>query len=491
MAPSRLLSCSALVARFVLTVLLAGGTRHLAAQSPLSPQGKPFYLDLSAEGISTPKRLFYVEKVIDGRGGQTAIGLINHGLNNKPAAVLFRNGLEPELTAWLQQQMPPRPTDHPVALCVRQLRVGEAITLKGLGTKAMATADLVADVYERQPDGYHFVCNVADRISTRGVNADYDHIRHLASLLERCLAQASAANWEAAARRPARTLAQLPIDRPQAGRPAIVRAVAPRAGVYFTVEDFLANRPDTTAVLQLDTVRAGSFSNTAADWEGTLLLKAQVRTAGGDRVNKNNVWGFSDGRQAYMRQVNLYRPLTRQAEFFTFVGAAPVDVDAMNQQAKRFAENQGFGGGGALGGALFSGAGLGTTGQPVVYGLDWRTGLASPMLGPGLPPRHDTAFVYVYRPLGGPREAQRLLLNDHEVGQLQPGQYLELMWPHFGRPMRLSVGTPGGPTVLLAPSTTAANYVRLVPNAPLSPWQWMPARQGEAEVDALEKQRAR
>ncbi|UOQ96956.1 hypothetical protein MUN81_17135 [Hymenobacter sp. 5317J-9] len=470
--------------RFALTVCFTLGALRLAAQSPLSPQGKPFYLDLHAERIAVPERNFYIEQVVDGRGAQTAIGLINHGLNNNFAAVLFRNGLEPELTTWLQQQVTQRPTDRPVVLCVRQLRVGEIVTVKALGYASTATADLVADVYEHRPDGYHFVSNVADRISTRGVSADYEHIRHLAGLLEKCLYQASKANLDAAAKRPARTLAQLVAERPQVARPAILRAAYPRAGVYYTVEDFLANRPDSTASVDLDTVRSARVGGNSSEWDGTVLLKAQVRTAAGARVNKNNVWGFSDGWQSYIRHVNLYHPLSQQAEIFTFVGAAPVDVAAQNQQAKRTAENQGLGGG------FFGGQLVGTTGKPIVYGVDWRSGLAAPVLNASTRPRHDTAFVYVYRPLGGPPAPQRLLLNDREVGQLKPGQYLELVWPHFGRPMRLSVGTPGGPALLLAPSTTAANYVRLGPRA-ASPWEWMPARQGEAEVDALEKQRSR
>jgi hypothetical protein len=92
--------------------------------------------------------------------------------------------------------------------------------------------------------------------------------------------------------------------------------------------------------------------------------------------------------------------------------------------------------------------------------------------------------------LGGPPEPQRLFLNDNEVGQLRPGQYLELPWPHFGRVLRLSVATPGGPALLIAPSAFAANYIRLLPGTAGLPWQWMPPRQGAAEVDALEKQRA-
>ncbi|WP_216726639.1 hypothetical protein [Hymenobacter siberiensis] len=72
------------------------------------------------------------------------------------------------------------------------------------------------------------------------------------------------------------------------------------------------------------------------------------------------------------------------------------------------------------------------------------------------------------------------------MGQLQPGAFLELTWRHLGDIVRLSLNSPNGPTLLLGPSTTIANYVKLRSGAALTPWQVVPATQGEAEVDALE-----
>ena len=93
----------------------------------------------------------------------------------------------------------------------------------------------------------------------------------------------------------------------------------------------------------------------------------------------------------------------------------------------------------------------------------------------------------MFRPPGGPAGPQRIRLNDHEVGQLRPGEYLELMWPYFGHPARLAVDFPGNPAILLAPSTTEATYIRLQPSAALTPWQVMTPREGGAAVDALER----
>ncbi|MDO7854283.1 hypothetical protein [Hymenobacter convexus] len=461
--------------------LLAGAAAPAMAQTDHSaPHAKPYYLDLKEQTILLPERDWYVAQVIDARPGQSAIGVINHGISNKQRAVLFEQGLVPELTAWLQQQAPRADPNHAVVLCVRQLRVGELVDGKSWG--GTSSADLVADVYAAHPDGYHFVRNVADRISAPGVSLDFEHSVRLATLLGNCLRQLAVVDWAAADKRPARTLAQLATDRPQAARPAIARVGAPRRGVYFTVDDFLANQPDTLTRLQLDTLRANTLAaGSASEWRGTMVLKVHARSATGSRVPGREVWGFSDGRQAYVRQLNFYRPLTRQADCYTFVGAAPIDMMAMNQRNKKLLENS-LAGLGHFGGNMND-----QTGQPMVYSLDLRTGLVAPFLTPGQPLRKDTAFVYVYRPASAPDAAQRVFLNDHEVGQLRPGEYLELPWPHLGRPMRLSMGTLGGPATLAVPSTATANYVKLLNASATSPWQWMPARQGEADVDALER----
>ncbi|MBO2009381.1 hypothetical protein [Hymenobacter negativus] len=450
------------------------------------PHAQSYYLDLSKETISLPARTLYVEQVLDARVGHPVIGIIYRGMYDKQAPVLFRKSLEMDLTAWLQQQLPSRSTDHAVVLCVRQLSVSE--TVHGTTKGAVASADLIADIYAHQPDGYHFVRTVADQVAGNGIYINSNHAAHLAKVLQSCLFQVLDTDW--ARPQPARTLAQLSTDKPHGmARPAILQVAVPQRGIYFNLEQFLTNQPDTTAELRIDTVgvhgvttilEPGVPTGNNSEWKGTAVLRARMHTAKGDRIPPRQVWGFSDGRQAYFRQINYYRPLTRQGDFYLFVGAAPVDVTAANQRARNNAVM-----GGAVG-AYASGP-MGNTGQPTVYALDIRTGQTGLFPAPGQLVKHDTAFVYVYRPIGGSPEPQRVLVDDHQIGQLRPGESLEIPWPHFGRAMRIGAGTPGGPALLLAPSTATANYVRLQPSSAFTPWQVMPARQGEAEVDALEK----
>ena len=485
--------------------ILLGLLMLLTVRPPARAQ--VYYLDVSQQAISVPGRMMYVEQVVDGRAGQPAIGMLYKGLHDKPAAVLFQQSMANELTAWLRKQLPQRPTDQGVVLCVRQLRVAETVESTPLTSNTTAKADLAADVYVHLPDGYHFVRSLADHTSSAGIWANSDHAVHLAQLFQRCLAQLTAADWAASATRPVRTLAQLAASRPTAAFAPVLRAAVPRGGVYHTVEQFIANQPDTTLQLRLDTVQWSAVRasildpnaparimsgtgysrpvwNTPSGWKGTIQLKAKARTANGDRVAAREVWGFSDGQQAYLRQGNTFRMLVRQANFYTYVGAAPVDLAAANRRL--------WGGGpGSLTTRPAAGAmrrdAEDSSGEPMVFALDMRTGQAAPFPPSGQPQRADTAFVYVYRPPGGPPEPQRLLLNDRQVGQLLPGQYLELVCPHYGDAVRLSLDTASGPTLLVVPNATSTNYVKLRSGNALSPWQWMPVRQGEAEVDALEK----
>ena len=298
---------------------------------------------------------------------------------------------------------------------------------------------------------------------------------------------------------PARAQAPAPPVKPP--KAPILRVARPRTGVYFSFAQFAANRPDTIAQVVLDSLRGntlrartmGRHTNTnGRGWEGTLLLRAKVRTAAGSTVPLPQVWGFAQGGQAFVRQDNLYRPLTRLRDFYTYVGAGPIDYEATRHRAAALYNTgtTGPGRGGAIGNPI-TGALPHTpeddTGQPTVFAVNMQTGFQAPYSpsGPGL--LSDTAFVYVYRPATGPAAAQVVLLNDRAVGQLLPGQYLELVWLHFGSAMRLSLGTAGGPTLMAVPNTATANYVRLQSDSALSPWRWMPTAQGAAEVDALEK----
>ncbi|MBU6119487.1 hypothetical protein [Hymenobacter siberiensis] len=127
---------------FLLAALLAGVS--------LSARAQTYYLDLTNQALTLSDNTLGVEQVVDGRAGQPPIGIVYRGLNGKSAAVAFRQGLETELTSFLQIQLPVRAAGgHTVVLCVRSLHIGEIMG----GKKQQAIAELTADVYEQITDG--------------------------------------------------------------------------------------------------------------------------------------------------------------------------------------------------------------------------------------------------------------------------------------------------------------------------------------------------
>jgi hypothetical protein len=100
--------------------------------------------------------------------------------------------------------------------------------------------------------------------------------------------------------------------------------------------------------------------------------------------------------------------------------------------------------------------------------------------------------VYVYRPVraAGPPQVQ-VWLNGRQAGALRPGEYLELPWPYFATPFSLCLSTEGRGSACqyLLPDVTRPNFLRVTfsPGSPL--WQWVPAAQGLADLDELDKHR--
>ncbi|TGE22863.1 hypothetical protein [Hymenobacter metallicola] len=456
-------------------------------------QAQVYYLDLSRQRLTLPERTLQVEQVVDGRPGHPTIGLVYRGLDNRPAAVLFRNGLESELQTFLQKQLPARPADHAVVLCLRELRISEQLG----GLTEVASADLAADVYEHLPGGgYYFVRTVAARTSNRALETTAQHPEHIALLLQRCLGQITATDWAQTKFSPARTLAQLAADNPVAATPdgkrvplaPILREV-PRRGIFYTFEQFLANRPDSILPVRADTIPLRlRGSNGRLLWSGVARFRPVAPNGHNyDQPVGKMAWGFSDGQQLYVQHNKQYFPLMRQGNFFTFVGEKPLDVEYMRARSDAQAR------------AMVTGVATvrapNHTGEPTPYAVDMRTGQSAPYPNPlrARPARPDTTYVYLYRAADASPAPITVFVEGKEVGKLLPNEYLELPWPYYARMLRLclEVATPN-PCQLLVPNAAQLNYLKIsatpaTPGAPL--WQWVTAAQGEADLDALDKLR--
>lgn len=456
-------------------------------------RAQTYYLSLEGLALDLPTRAVSVEQVVDGRTGNPPIGIVYRGLGGKSAAVAFREGAAVELTRFLQLQTVPYPTYRPVVFCLRALHIGETMG----GTREQASAELTADVYEHRPTGYHFVQRVSAHASAYGREITGRHPGHLAQLLTQCINQLSGADWDAAVRQPARTLAQLPADAPTplaaSGRrgAAILRAV-PRRGIYYQFEQFLANQPDTTTRFVVDTLRRRRYRSplATAQWLGVARVDLRAAQGAGSATVPDDLWGFSDGQQVFMRYDKQFFPLMRQGSAFTFVGEAPLDQMYAAVQSQRQAKAGVMGGliGGVIAGATTGGM-HDHTAEPMAYGLDLQTGAVGPYPGHAAV-RPDTAFLYVYRaPEYTAAPPLKVVVEGREIGALGPGQYLEVPWARFGKPLHLCIGNwpVPNPCQYLVPNTAQLNYLKINAPAAAPPWQWVPPAQGAADLDALDR----
>ena len=455
----------------------------------LGARAQNYYLDLSRQKLDVPGRTVAVDQVLDGRRDSLPIGYVYRGLsNNHLLPVTFRNGVGAELTTLIHDQLPARPTDYRVVLCLRRLYIKEQHT-KGL---ELAEAYLNMDAYMHQPDGYHFLQSVASHVSASEGDVTHLHAGQVTQLVSYTLSQLSTqADWETALVQPARTLAQLPTDEPVAlpsraerePLPPILRE-APRRGIYRSFAQFLANQPDISQAFRIDTVQPQLRSYLAMyHWNRVPWVRPMVADAQGHWAVPV-IWGFSDGQALFVRRGEYFFPLLRQGRFFTTVGNAPFDSPYANADEAGIAQASDM---------LTTFNNLSNTSDvPVGYAVDMRSGKLERYPGLRAPTRPDTAYVYVYRPAraAGPPQMQ-VWLNSKKVGELRPGEYLELPWPYYATLFSLCLidESQGSACQHVIPDVKRPNFLRVTfsPEAPL--WQWVPAEEGLADLDELDKRR--
>ena len=432
-------------------------------------QAQVVHLSLAKQTITLPTRSFYIEQVLDGRTDRAGIGRVQAG---KPFSMADHPAdLYPDLvqglTGFLQSQLPARPTDHPALLLVRDLRIVETEQptnpTTGGGGGVMRRAKATLDLYLHAADGYHFVQTATETVSPTGLlmlGVTPSHERNISKVLERCLENFTAVDWQAAQRRPVQSAADLAKTGhlalgTEAAYPILSATLGPEPG-YFP--SFLAFR--NNQLVAAPTLRVRTTLRKATGWENLPEPTPLLVTDGQEHPLPEN-WGFSDGNRLYIRYQGHYTELVRQSSHFEFMGPPE-------------------------GSTWFS------TPPPVRYILDLVAGRATLFADAGRPATLvDTARIYVYRTLGaGP--AAPVFLNDQAVGELAENQVLMLTWTDPAHEPRLRLGITALPELAFLPNFQQPVYVRGVrkpePGKPLL--EVVPTRVGEFDLKVI-KLRAR
>lgn len=396
-----------LLPRLLLGLLLAGAGAGRVAHAQV------YYLDLSKQALSVPDRTVYIEQVLDGRAKRMGIGTVHRGMYNVLQQADLRPNVPQALTAWVQAQLPQRPTDHPTVLVVRQLAIAEEIT----PFYEKASLDLAVDIYAHLADGYHYIFSAAELAESKGLETTARHPGNLALTLQRCLAQCQRLDWANLPLQPARTLAELQ-QLGHAATPALMYAILTDSvhpkGYYPNFLAFRNNQPVAEPALSVETA-----PRTAKGWEGTLEVVPTLAATPGSGSSKEvlrKAWGFSDGQQLYILHNRRYMQLTRDGSVFRFVGFAGADPGAVSTAGYLA---------GPLGGAIAAAA---TMGKPADFTLDMVTGAVSPFSETSGAAVADTALIYVYRRNSTVPGPVRVLLNGKLVAELAEWQSTAIPW---------------------------------------------------------------
>lgn len=408
---------------------------------PLSVRAQVHFVELSAQTLAVPERNFYIASVVDARPQQANIGWVQRGLVNVRTPAALRNGLAPELTTFLQQQLPQRPTDQPLLLRVQQLAISEHT-----GTfSEQALAQVTLDYLVQQADGYHLALSTTEAVESSGMEVTAQHPKNIAKALQQSLGRLATVQWEAVAgpaltleevQNPHGALANETVDYP------VLTATTPQPGIYRDFLQFRNDTPETTTVFVVD-----RKPRTSANWAGTSeILPYAVNIANGQRTALRNVWGFSDGQQIFVLHNRHYFPLERQGNGFGFTGYSLADPGAVGAAS-------------VVGGLVGAGiAAAATSGKPTPYVVDMRTGRISDAYTPVSRPQADTTHLIIYRRPGGSKESVAVSVNGQTVGELSGAAYLDVPWTEKQHEVKICLSGGASHCLTLQPTFTGSLY---------------------------------
>lgn len=419
----------------------------------------------------------YVARVLDARPYHTALGYTKAS-SELAQPLMFRDELTTAMQSYFTRFAPGQPQALPLVLRLTKLETDEET--RYLST-AKVTATMEAVLFAPQPDGtYRAVASFAQRLQhpiSGGPGAALaSHTANLAALfLKAAVVGADQAAWLAPG--PSYSLAQLAAVVPPTASPSLPVPGAPRKpGFYYSWAEFSADTPGEPGMPEVEiNPLAGS------QWVGDADIKP-YHLRNGKRVLATDVWGFSDGEQAYIRQGRDFYQLRPHENDYIFFGRS--GTDALTHSTIN----------------VLGAASLLTTGVYVrstnpehraLYRLSTTNGLISESesMGTTLSSGGERPTqLFVYRPRGAKGLPVRIRLSSGEAPQeLQAGDFLSFS-PPIGATTTVYLIPATGPEIALPIIATSqhAIYLECQPAAP-APLRQVKEDTGAAAVTRLVK----
>ena len=380
----------------------------------------------------------YVARVVDARSQRTSIGWVGQSTSLLPVPATFRTKLSTVLQDFFTQYTPAQANAVPLVLRLTGLEVGEAPD---------ATAGVVGDFYVSQPDSsYRLVAHFAQMVTqpTRSFGHAASNIPSTLGLLlmDAALQGRDQAHWlPAGPSYPAAYVLASELH-PAEVLPALAPDFQPRAGFYYTLEEFWRNQPGEPGTPDVE-----ARPYLSAEWAGDLEVKPYRRTAGGQRVLATNIWGFSDGKNFYLRLKQNFYKLQRRGQGFIFYGR--VGDDPVFRAAAAAKTNSGNSG-------LLASAAAPSLERRAQFNFSPLTGSTSLDQGAIAPPLATRpTHLFVYRPRSAKGAPVGIRLADGQAAQeLAAGDFLTFE-PASDQPMPVYLVPATGPEVRIVVTPTA------------------------------------
>lgn len=414
-----------------------------------------YVVDLQSHPLTIPGRNFYVSQVIDARLEKANIGTVQTGAMNSRKVAVFKQALPEELMSLFKKNFFPAAGMNPVIVKVLKFQIREKT--KSFSESAFAEV-LLQFIYEKTPGQYLNLYEAMSLMESKGADVTARHDDNLVAALADCFTQFAEQNFEELVN----STEEMPAAQLEEGLPAttqtldfaILKDSVYQQGVYLHFREFRNNKPGITQPLVID-----RRPRTAKTWQGTDEVLPYLLEPDRKRKNIKNAWGFSDGKEVYIRFGGEYYPMKKAGNVFSFYGHVPTNYGGVYAGGLV---------GGAIGGAVVGVASAAAaSNSKTEYVLDMIIGRVSEMGSYAYQPDHSAKIVIYYRgdksKLPQPANLMVKSRADSLTIELKPNSFAELEWNDLLSDVSACVQGVSDTCFAFLPDVNKINYFEYVP----------------------------
>lgn len=397
--------------------LLLLGSNLLLAQE--------FTVSLEDKLLKTKNFPYVITRVTDARAQPYAIGIAKTGLNNRRVPAFSKNELSFEIAQLFKRSLGTDTSGHPPLI----VRINQLFVYESPVSAEQAFLEISLSFLKAVPDGYMELATIgATSVKGSGLDVSHKHDDNIVAGIDDCLqtflerAQLGLLNSQLL---PEAGLHELPI--PYAF--SMMQTGPNKAGVYHTFSDFLNNTPNENPGIPI----------VMKEFPGKGKRATYYKLEDGKKLQESlNIWGVSDGKDAYALVSGTYYRIKRSGDSLLLMLPGPVNADEAIGAAV-------IGGlvGGIIGGAIVGAIAAGKEGPATLYQIDLLTSSLTPVDLPNSRRMEARVVLFCSEFAKSPITVR---LDGKELCTLEKGTYQRLRLPPPEREITLTLESNGKTT---------------------------------------------